>query len=57
MSQTSRFPFAAAIVPLVCMPRASTRDLPSGVIAISRLCAGLPVQSPAAGFWKNMSEK
>ena len=57
MSQTSRCPLAAASVPFDCMPLASTRHVPSGFIAISRLLAGLPVQSPAAGFWKNMSEK
>ena len=57
MSQTMRLPFFAAIVPFDCMPLESTRHLPSGSMTISRLRAGLPVQSPAAGFLKYMSEK
>ena len=49
--------FLAASVPFDCMPLESTRHFPSGSITIRRLRAGLPVQSLAAGFWKNMSEK
>ncbi len=57
MSQTIRLPLLAARVPFDCMPLASTRYLPSGSMTISRLRAGLPVQSPAAGFLNHMSEK